>query len=141
MYGTLRARGLSAILTVLIAIVASLVLFGLYHIPFGEEPARELVTSCLIGIAFALAFVLTESLGLPSGVHFGGFFLVSALQESFFGFELPTVLVLEPYGDGPVPYEVVGVRVLLLSVCVAGWVYLVSGDIRVAETVYRNDDG
>lgn len=136
----LRARGLSSALAVGLAVVGSLFAFGVSHILFGQGDAvREVATSGMMGIAFTLAYILTGQLGLSIGVHFGGVFLMSTLREEFFGLELPTIVVMEPIANAPVPYELFVVRVLLVSLFVVGWVYVVDDEIRIAETVYRSN--
>ncbi|TYT61588.1 CPBP family intramembrane glutamic endopeptidase [Natrialba swarupiae] len=120
---------------VVLAAAGSLVVFGLFHVPLGEDPVREPITSGLMGITFTAAYVLTGKLGLSIGVHFGGFFLVSTIRESFLGIELPTILVVE--ANAPVPYEVFVVRAILLTLLIVGWVRLTDGSVRIHRNVSR----
>jgi len=65
-----RDSGLSIRMAVLVATVSSLLLFGLYHVPRGFI---FVVDSIFVGIAFAVPYLLTGSLALSIGVHFGRF--------------------------------------------------------------------
>ncbi|MEY7849657.1 CPBP family intramembrane glutamic endopeptidase [Natrarchaeobius sp. A-rgal3] len=134
----LTARGLSPTWAVLLATAASLFLFGLFHIPLRGDPLEAMVTSALLGTAFALAYVLTGELALPIGVHFGGMSIELAVGEEVVGLEVLSVVTLEQ--SAAASLEFLGVRVGLLCALIVAWVYLTSGDVGIDETVYRRDD-
>ena len=130
----LAERGRSPRTAVLGATALSCLAFGAFHLPLaGPAVAAD---AAVVGLSFALAYVLTGNLGLATGVHFGRTPL-NVLVES--GAEATT-----PFGLPPA-IEFVGltsdVEILRLAVTgllLVAWAYHVTGRIGVSERVYRS---
>lgn len=129
----LQARSVSPAPAVLLGLVVSSPVFGLYH--FLGDPA-EIVTSTVAGVLFGVAYVLTGQLGLPIGVHFGGVVFVMIRQEQFAGgLTLPTLLVAEPLGEPSLvgAIELWTVRALAGIVLLYLWIRVFYDGIRLRE--------
>lgn len=115
----LRTRGYSAAWAIAGAAAGSLCLFGVFHLLRGPLVALDAV---LVGVTFALAYVLTGELGLAIGVHFGRVpmgLLVQDLGVDLATLELPT---------DPVPYlEFTLLQLGLVSAGIYLWVRVSAG--------------
>jgi membrane protease YdiL (CAAX protease family) len=134
----LTDRGLSPRLAVLAATVASLVLFGAYHVPLRGNVVVA-VDAAMVGVTFALAYVLTGDLGLAVGVHFGRLPTVFATGRTFAGVEAPGFVELTT-NTLAANLEVKLVEIGVVCVLVAAWVYATRGDLRLAPSVWDPDD-
>ncbi|ARS89094.1 CPBP family intramembrane glutamic endopeptidase [Natrarchaeobaculum aegyptiacum] len=140
----LRSRSVGAGTAVVAGVLASLPVFGVFHVLGGG--IGLIVTSAIGGVLFAVAYVLTGQLGLPIGVHFGGVAIVSIGQEPISAepaLTLPSILVAE---QATTPSLATGVetwtvRMLIGVALVCAWVYLVYGDLSVTDRLYREDAG
>jgi membrane protease YdiL (CAAX protease family) len=135
----LAARGHSPAWAVAIATAGSLVLFGAYHVPLRGNVVVG-VDAAMVGVTFALAYLLTGELGLPLGVHFGRISLELLSGFEMLGVELPAALT---FTQDTLPANL-EVRLLELgSVClfVVAWVYVTEGRVKVAENVYESTPG
>lgn len=135
----LHARGFPPTLAVVPATAASLGLFGLYHFPL-RGTFLVTVDAAVVGVTFALAYVLTGDLGLPIGVHFG-----RTAFELLTGFEVLGVTV-PPVVEITRNTLAANLEVRLLeigAVClfVLAWAARTDGGIGLAETVYEPTDG
>jgi len=133
----LTARGLSPRLAVPVATLASLVLFGAYHVPLRGNVVVA-VDAAMVGVTFALAYVLTGDLGLAIGVHFGRLPTVFLAGRGFAGVEVPGFVELTRNTLA----SNLGVRLVEIGVVcllVAAWVYATRGDIRLAPSVWDPD--
>lgn len=129
----LQSRSISRTPAVLIGLALSAPVFGLTHFLHGPG---GIVTSAIAGVLFGVAYVLTGSLGLPIGVHFGGVAYSVITQEQFAGgLTLPSPLVAEPLVEpslvGAVEAWIVRALAGIGLVCL--WVYVFSGEIRIID--------
>lgn len=134
----LATRGFSPAVAAVPATVASLVLFGLYHVPLRGNLVVA-VDAALVGVTFALAYLLTGELGLPIGIHFGRLPI-----ELAHGMRLGEVEVLAAVevtrNTLPANLEVKLVRLGLICLLVLAVVYLQRGEVGVAGGVERRDE-
>ncbi|SDQ95043.1 CPBP family intramembrane glutamic endopeptidase [Natronobacterium texcoconense] len=128
----LFARGMSPVWAVGGATGASLLLFGLFHLPL--RGGFVAAYSVLVGIPFALAYLVTGRLGLAIGVHFGRFPIELLMGGAFGPVELPTVV--EMTGSGAGMLETTAVQLGGTCLLVLLWALLVDGEIGLAERVY-----
>lgn len=133
----LTDRSLGAMPAVGGAVAASLLFFGLLHL-LQAPTIHWIATSAGLGLVFAVAYVLTGTLALPIGIHFGGTALISMSQDALIGeYTLPTVITLEFHTQGlAMTYELLIVRILVGVLLVLAWVSIVYGRPSL-ETVAR----
>lgn len=129
----LTARGVSLRLAVVSATVVSLLLFGVYHIPLWGNVVVAL-DAALTGISFALAYLFTDDLGLPAGVHFGRV-LIEFLNGLTIGEFEVTAVVAITQNTLLANLALKLLRIGLICLCILLWVYLIRGEIRMAETI------
>lgn len=136
----LTARGISPTLAVVAATSSSLLLFGIYHVPLRGNVVVAL-DAALTGIPFAVAYLLTNDLGLPVGIHFGRI-LIEFLHGLERG-EFEVIAIVEITHDTLLAnLEVKLLRIGFICLCILLWVYLTRGEIRMAETIrHRNGEG
>ena len=128
-----RARGLSVGWAVVVATVTSLLFFALYHVPRGFV---LVVDSLFVGITFAVPYLLTGSLGLSIGVHFGRIASSFLVVGDGYGGEdglLEGVGVLTLQTDGFAVFAIVWIVVAVVLVTV--WVRMTRGEVRLARNV------
>lgn len=140
----LRSRSLGVLPAVVLASAVSTLLFGLLHL-LGEGGINDVVTSSVAGILFAVAYVLTGRLSLPIGVHFGGVFIVTFLQERVSQnseLTLPSLFVVEGIETGSTVevVELWAVRAAIGVLLICMWVYYSCGGLSIAEEVYTRTD-
>ena len=130
----LTARGIAPIWAIGAATAGSVMLFALYHIPFGG-PVFALIT-IPTGFVFALAYLLTGRLGFAIGVHMGRFPI-----ELFPGLDagavtLPTVVDI---GQLPLARSLESIAVVdgLSCLLILAWVYVSRGEISISRRVYE----
>jgi len=128
----LTARGVSLGPAVVFATVSSLLLFGAYHIPLRGNVIVAL-DAALSGIPFAVAYLLTDDLGLPVGVHFGRVLIEFFNGLTIGGFEV-TAIVAITQNTLLANLEFKLLRIALLCLCILFWVHLTKGEIRITET-------
>jgi len=126
----LAARGYSTAWAVVPATLASLVLFGLYHVPLRGNVVVA-VDAALVGVTFALAYLLTGELALPIGVHFGRVLVEFLTGLTIGGFEVTAAVALTAT-TLPANLEVKLVRLGAICLFVTAWVYLTRGRLRLA---------
>lgn len=132
----LYARGTTPSLAIAVATGTSLVAFGLAHAPLRGPVVA--VDAMVVGLVFALAFLLTGQLGLAMGVHLGRLPLELLVGTDLEVLTLPTVV--QPQLDGAtVVAERAVVEVVLTAALVTLWVYLTDGRVGVASSIYESD--
>jgi membrane protease YdiL (CAAX protease family) len=123
--------------------LSSSLVYGFFHGPFGSNPETvsllyALGMTAVMGGLFGLAYVLTDELALPIGLHTGINF---AEHNLFFGPPdgvAPTVLRVEhAVSGGYIQFQSIDPRVIVpvfISgyVLITGWVYLRTGDVSIA---------
>lgn len=120
-----RARGLSPMWAVAGGVAGSLCLFGVFHLIRGPVVALD---ATIVGVTFALAYVLTGELGLAMGVHFGRLPMGLLVQD--FGIEFAT---MEMPTD-PVPYlEFTLLQLGLVCIAICLWTHLSTGTRLTSE--------
>jgi hypothetical protein len=129
----LTARGLPLRLAVVPATVAGLLLFGAYHVPLRGNVVVAL-DAALSGIPFALAYLLTDDLGLPVGVHFGRV-LIELLNGLTLGPLEVTAVVAITENTLLANLELKLLRIGFVCLCILVWVYLTRGELRMAGAV------
>jgi membrane protease YdiL (CAAX protease family) len=135
----LTDRGYSPRVAVLTATLASLVLFGAYHVPLRGNVVVA-VDAAIVGVTFALAYVLTGDLGLAVGVHFGRLPTVFLAGQTVAGVEVPAFVELTR-NTLAANLEVKLVEIGVVCVFVAAWVYATQGGLRLAPAVLQPGDG
>lgn len=129
----LHARGYSPNWAIGGAIIAHALLFGLYHIP--EFFVLAWYTSFL-GIIFAVAYLVTGSLGLAVGVHFGRFPIELLVGEDLGAVQIPTIVEI-----GVLPLsasiEMLTLEFGLSCGLILAWAFFVNGEISVADRIYE----
>ncbi|WP_336361960.1 hypothetical protein [Halalkalicoccus salilacus] len=91
-------------------------------------------------IPFALAYLLTDDLGLPAGVHFGCV-LIEFLNGLTVGEFEVTDLIAITQNTPLANLEPKLLRIGLTCLCLLLWVYLIRSEIRMAETIrHRNGE-
>ncbi|WP_226008037.1 CPBP family intramembrane glutamic endopeptidase [Natrinema salinisoli] len=134
----LTARGVSPQVAVILATVVSLLLFGVYHIPLRGNIVVAL-DAALTGIPFALAYLLTDRLALPVGIHFGRI-LIEFLHGRVTRGEFNVSAIVEITQDTLLAnLEFKLLRIGLTCLGILTWVYLHHGEIQIAKTVYRRN--
>ncbi|WP_276302238.1 CPBP family intramembrane glutamic endopeptidase [Halorussus lipolyticus] len=131
----LTARGLSPTVATTVATAASLLLFGLYHVPLRGNVVVA-IDAALVGITFSLAYLLTGELGLPVGIHFGRVLTELLYGRTIAGVAVPQFVELTRT-TLTANLEVKLVRLSVICLFVLAWVYLARGELRLDETVYR----
>lgn len=126
----LTMRGYSANWAVLLAVVGSCLFFGISHI---ERGPLMVLDSLVVGLVFALAYLLTGSLGLAVGVHFSRF-PIELLLGADSGADELGLPVVEFTAVAP---DVELVRLAITSMLLLAWVRVRYGEIGIAETVYQ----
>lgn len=137
--GGLTDRGHSPRVAVLVATLASLALFGAYHVPLRGN-AVVAVDAAMVGVTFALAYLLTGDLGLAVGVHFGRLPSVFAAGRTVAGVEVPAFVELTR-NTLAANLAVTLVELGVVCLLVAAWVYATRGELRLAESVWAPTDG
>lgn len=133
----LAARGWSPRAAVLLATVGSCAAFGAFHLPLGGPLVA--VDAALVGVSFALAYLLTGNLGLAIGLHFGRTplnILVEPGAEATEPFGLPPIIEL----TAPAP-DVELLRLGTTGALLLGWASYRYGELRIAETISRPAHG
>lgn len=131
----LFARGISPRRAVVAASVASLVLFGAYHIPLRGSVLVAL-DAAIVGVAFVVPYLLSGELALPIGVHFGRVLLELGHGLHLGAYELQPVVRLTQDTLGA-NLEVKLVRLGLVCVLVVGWASLRADELGVDDSVIR----
>jgi membrane protease YdiL (CAAX protease family) len=131
----LAARGLSTTAAVGLATTGSLIVFGLLHVVY-RGSALVAVDAALTGTMFAFAYLLTGSLALPTGLHFGRL-LTSALAGESLG-----VVEVRAIGDVTqntlfANLEIRFVQITVVCLLVAAWVYQTRGTVQIAASVIQ----
>ena len=128
-----------------LAVVASAVCSGGFELLAGgfvRGPGAA-VLGVLVGLYYAVAYVLTGRLGLPIGLHLGGTIALGSLYRTpIGGFHLPSVVVVDPFGlDQSLAASVrlQAVRVLVGGLLLWLWVYAVYGDFSVGKRLSQVD--
>lgn len=134
----LAARGASAGVAVVLATATSLVLFGLYHVPLRGNVVVA-IDAALVGITFALAYLLTGDLGLPIGIHFGRLPIEVIHGLTLGSFEVSAVVEITR-NTLLANLEVKLVRIGLICGLIVAWVYVNRGGIGLDETVFGGPD-
>lgn len=135
----LTARGFSPAVVVVPATATSLLLFGMFHIPLRGNLVVA-IDAALVGIPFALAYLLTGELGLPIGIHFGRLPIEFIRGMTIGEFEVVPIVEITQ-NTLPANLELKFVRLGLISLFVLAWVYLNHGEIRLAKAIcQRNGD-
>jgi membrane protease YdiL (CAAX protease family) len=129
----LTARGVSPKVAVVLATVGSLLLFGAYHVPLRGNFVVA-IDAALMGIPFALAYLLTGELGLPVGLHFGRISIEFAHGLTLGEFEVLAIVELTRNALAA-NLEVKLVQLGLVCLLVLAWVYRDRGELRFAESV------
>ena len=137
------ARETSPVTAAFGAWLSSSLVYGFLHGPFGSNPETvslmyALGMTAVMGGLFGLAYVLTDELALPIGLHSGINF---AEHNLFFGPPhgvAPTVLRVEhAVSGGYIQFQSIDPRVIV-PVFIGGyalitsWVYLRTGDVSIA---------
>ncbi|WP_176548342.1 CPBP family intramembrane glutamic endopeptidase [Natrinema sp. CBA1119] len=134
----LTARGVSPRVAVILATAVSLLLFGVYHIPLRGNIVVAL-DAALTGIPFALAYLLTDRLALPAGIHFGRI-LIEFLHGRVTRGEFNVSAVVEITQDTLLAnLEFKLLRIGLICLCILTWVYLHHGEIQIDKTGHHRN--
>jgi len=133
----LTDRGRSPRVAVLVATLASLVLFGAYHVPLRGNVVVA-VDAAMVGVTFALAYVLTGDLGLAVGVHFGRLPTVFLTGQTVAGVRVPGFVELTR-DTLAANLEVKLVEIGAVCLLVLAWVYATRGHLRLAPAVWDPD--
>jgi membrane protease YdiL (CAAX protease family) len=131
----LTARGLSPRWAVAVATLTSSLLFGAYHVPLRGNLVVA-IDAAMVGLTFALAYLLTGELGLPLGIHFGRISLEFLDGFETLGFELPGILVFSR-NTLAANLEVRLLELGTIALFVVVWVYWTDGEIGIAENIYE----
>lgn len=116
----LRARGVSTTGAAIGATAGSLLLFGAFHLLRGPLVA---VDATVVGVTFAVAYLLTGELGLAIGVHFGRLPMSVLVQGERFGIDLVSMDV----PTAPLAYlEFTLTQIGLTCLAVVAWTALFS---------------
>lgn len=134
----LAARGLSTRTAVAVATAASLLLFGLYHVPL-RGTLVVAADAALTGTTFAFAYLLSGDLGLAVGVHFGRLPTVFATGRTLAGIEVTPVVELTSTTVAA-NLEVRLVQVALVCLLVAAYHVASGGDLALADSVRQRGD-
>ncbi|MDQ2074746.1 CPBP family intramembrane glutamic endopeptidase [Haloarcula sp. H-GB4] len=122
---------------VMLALVASTPIFGIWHLLGGGLSA--VLTSLVGGFLFGTAYILSGQLSLPIGVHFGGVALLILTQQPFSQnpeLTLPSLFVVEIANISLAQsIEIWVVRAAVGIVLICAWVYYSAGEIAIAEEV------
>lgn len=131
----LATRGVGTGAAVVVATVASLSLFGLYHVPLRGSVVVA-IDAALVGVPLAVAYLFTGKLGLPIGLHFGRLPIEFMHGLTLGGFEVQAAVVITR-NTLPANLEVKLLRVGLICALVFVWVALDRGTVRLAEPIPR----
>lgn len=131
----LNARGFSPAWAVAPATAVSLLLFGAYHVPLRGNFVVG-IDAAMVGITFALAYLLTGELGLPLGIHFGRISLEFLDGFEQLGVELPGVLSFTQ-DTLLANLELKLLEIGAICLFIVAWVALTDGDVSIAENVYE----
>jgi hypothetical protein len=125
----LQARGLSSTRAVAGGVAGSLLLFGVFHLLRGPLVALD---ATLVGVTFALAYVVTGELGLAIGVHFGRVPMALLVQGESLGVEVASMEA----PTEPAPYlEFTLLQLGLVGVLLLLWAGLQYGRGGVLQNV------
>lgn len=148
----LAARGLSKPVAILGAWVASSLVYGFLHGPFGSNPESiglvyALIMTSVMGGLFGLAYALSDELAFPIGLHTGINF---AEHNLFFGpidAVVPAVLrVRHTISGESIQFQSIDPLVIIpVFLCgyvfVAVWFYLRNGTISLGFATQTSDSG
>lgn len=136
----LTARSISLRLAVVSATIGSLLLFGAYHIPLRGNTVVAL-DAALSGIPFAVAYLFTEDLGLPVGVHFGRVLIEFLNGLTVSDFHVTGVVAITQ-NTLLANLELKLLRIGVICLCILVWVYLTHGEIQMAPEIrHRISEG
>ena len=134
----LAARGVDSRTAVPVAVLGSALVFGIPHVTAVAEGASVLfaaVQAIVAGIYFGLAYVLTDSLAFPIGLHFStNLWVASVLGQP--GSDFPALMRMQR----DLQLGVEGVVTVLLPAAVlvgltVGWVYVTRGAVAIDESL------
>jgi membrane protease YdiL (CAAX protease family) len=140
----LRSRWLSDRGTVVAGVVASSLIFTLGHFPGTLE---KFGFRMVLGLLLGAAYVWTDSLALPIGLHF----LVNFAMNNIYGLSnfleaAGTAMLVRPTFSGPAQFvgaygAVNGAAVVCVAALTVGYVSLRNGDLRPRlSSAYRQRD-
>lgn len=131
----LVTRGLSRRVAVILMIGLGAVIFGLPHflVPAqGALPIFAAIQAVSAVVYFTTAYVLTESLALPIGLHFSMNFTNAALFPT--GSSVPALVRMnQTLSADPLVIAVTGVSTVLLTLGVVAWVRVTRGSVSVTN--------
>ncbi|MFC6723669.1 CPBP family intramembrane glutamic endopeptidase [Halobium palmae] len=131
----LAARGLSRKAAASLAMVGSLVAFGLLHTVY-RGGGIVAIDAALTGTTFAFTYLLTGKLALPMGVHFGRHITTVLGGKSYGVVDLIAVGEVTKNtltANLEVEFVQIGVVCLLTSM----WVYQQRGSIQIQPIIYQ----
>jgi membrane protease YdiL (CAAX protease family) len=134
----LAARGIERRTAVAVALGGSALVFGLPHVTAvarGASAVFAVVQAVVAGFYFGLAYVLTESLGFPVGLHFStNLWVVSVFGQPDSAF--PALLRLErDLQAGPEPIVAGLLSTAVLVALVIGWVRFTRNELSIADSL------
>jgi membrane protease YdiL (CAAX protease family) len=130
----LAARGVRPAVAVAAATVGSLALFGAYHVPLRGNVVVA-VDAALVGVTFAVPYLLTGDLALSVGVHFGRVVTVFESGATIAGVDVPAVVDVTR-DTLAANLSVLLVEIAAVCLVVFAWVYATRGEFRLAATVW-----
>lgn len=136
----LVARGVDRRTTVAVALVGSALVFGLPHatsVAEGASVAFAVFQAVVAGLYFGLAYLLTDSLAFPIGLHLStNLWVASVFGQP--GSAFPALLRIErDLQADPEGVVVVLLPAVVLVGLVVGWVRLTHGELSVADSLSR----
>ncbi|ADJ17022.1 Abortive infection protein [Halalkalicoccus jeotgali B3] len=131
----LAARGLSRKAAASLAMVGSLVAFGLLHTVY-RGGGIVAIDAALTGTMFAFAYLLTGKLALPMGIHFGRHITTILGGESYGVVDLIAVGNVTK-NTLTANLEVEFVQIGLVCLLVSIWVYRQRGSIQIPAIIYQ----
>lgn len=134
----LAGRGFSPVAAIVSATAGSLLLFGAYHVPLRGNVVVA-VDAAMVGVTFALAYIITGDLSLPVGIHFGRLPTVFMSGVTMAGFDVSPVVAITR-DTLAANLEVKLLRLTVICLGVLAWTYWARGEIRVADVVLRQTD-
>lgn len=140
----LAARGIESRTAVGIALVGSALVFGLPHATAAAEGASvgfAVFQAVVAGLYFGLAYLLTDSLAFPIGLHLStNLWVASVFGQPDSAF--PALLRLErDLQADPAGVVVVLAPAVVLVGLIVGWVRLTRGNVSVADALLLPPSG
>ncbi|MEZ3117386.1 type II CAAX prenyl endopeptidase Rce1 family protein [Halobaculum sp. MBLA0147] len=132
----LVARGLTPRTAVLGVVVGGAVLFGVPHVfvpAAGASATFAAVQGVVAVVYYTAAYVLTEQLALPVGLHFSMNFMTGAVFPAADSGVPALVRFDRSFTGDPSVVGVMVVATVLLTLAVAAWVRLTRGEVSVRE--------